>query len=127
MNSNLKKFAFVPVLLLAITPSFASAHNMMKMACCPKQPTATEVKALIASAKTPEEHQKLACYFHAQARQEAAKARYHEEMAKMDESSSNAKHDMIGHCKQFAAEASKAAARDSQLAAEHQKMAEQTK
>lgn len=129
MNSNLKKFAFVPALLLAFAPTFASAHDMMnmKMDCCPKQPTATEVKALIASAQTAEDHQKLACYFHAEAQQEAAKARYHEEMAKLDESSSNAKHDMIGHCKQFAAEARKAAASDNQLAAEHEKMAEQAK
>src|SRR5208282_2220276 len=107
MNSNLKKFAFVPVLLMAFAPSFASAQDMMnmKMECHGKKPSNSEVKALIVNAKTPAEHQKLACYFRAEARDEAAKAQYHVEMAKLYESSSNAKHDMIDHCKQFADEA----------------------
>ena len=129
MNSNLKKFAFVPVLLMAFVPTFASAHDMMnmKMDCHSCMPNKSQVKALIVSAKTMQDHMKLACYFRAEARDEAARARYHEEMAKLYESSSNAKHDMTGHCKQFADEARKAAASDNQLAAEHQKMAEQAK
>jgi hypothetical protein len=127
MNSNLKKFAFVPVLLMAFAPTFASAQDMMKMDCHGKKPGKTEVTALIVGAKTAEDHQKLACYFRAEARDEAAKAKYHEEMAKLYEHSSNAKHDMVDHCKQFADEARKAAESDNQLAAEHQKMAEQAK
>jgi hypothetical protein len=134
MNSNLKKFAFVPVLLLAFAPSFASAQDMkgmdmkdMKMSCRGPKLSTKEVKALIANAKTAQDHHKLACYFGAEARDEAAKAKYHEEMAKLYEHSSNAKHDMVDHCKQFADEARKAAESDNQLAAEHQKMAEQAK
>jgi len=126
MNSNLKKFAFVPVLLMAFAPSLASAQDM-KMDCHGKKPSKTEVNALIVGAKTAEDHQKLACYFRAEARDEAAKAKYHDEMAKLYESSSNAKHDMIDHCKQFADDARKAAESDNQLAAEHQKMAGQAK
>lgn len=130
MNSNFKKFAFVPVLLMAFAPSFASAQDMMnmtKMECHGTKSSNSEVKALIVNAKTMEDHQKLACYFRAEARDQAAKAKYHDEMAKLYENSSNEKHDMIDHCKQFAAEARKAAESDNQLAAEHEKMAEQAK
>jgi hypothetical protein len=125
MKSILKKFAFVPVLLLAFAPSFASAQE--KMPCQGPKLTTKEVKALITSAKTSEDHQKLACYFRAEARDEAAKAKYHDEMGKLYASSSNEKHDMVGHCKKFADEARKAADSDNQLAAEHEKMAEQAK
>jgi hypothetical protein len=134
MNSNLKKFAFVPVLLMAFSPSFAAAQDMkgmdmkdMKMSCQGHKLSTKEVKALIAEAKTAQDHHKLACYFRAEARDEAAKAKYHEEMAALYASSSNEKHDMVGHCKQFADEARKAAESDNQLAAEHEKMAEQAK
>ena len=134
MNSNLKKFAFVPVLLMAFTPSFASAQDMkgmdmkgMKMSCQGTKLSTKEVKALIAEAKTALDHHKLACYFSAEAREEAAKATYHEEMGKLYESNSNAKHDMVGHCKEFAEGARKAAESDNQLADEHEKMAEQAK
>jgi hypothetical protein len=134
MNSNLKKFAFVPVLLLAFAPSFASAQDMkgmdmtnMKMSCQGPKLSTKEVKALIAEAKTAQDHHKLACYFRAEARDEAAKAKYHEEMGKLYEGSTNEKHDMAAHCRQFADEARKAAESDNQLAAEHEKMAEQAK
>jgi hypothetical protein len=134
MNSNLKKFAFVPVLLMAFAPSFASAQDMkgmdmkdMKMSCQGPKLSTKEVKALIANAKTSKDHHKLSCYFSAEARDEEGKAKYHEEMGKLYESNSNAKHDMVDHCKQFADEARKAAESDNQLAAEHEKMAEQAK
>jgi hypothetical protein len=126
MNSNLKKFAFVPVLLMAFAPSFASAQEM-KMSCQGPKVSTKEAKTLIANAKTAQDHHKLACYFSAEARDEADKAKYHEEMGKLYESNSNAKHDMVDHCKQFADEARKAADLDDQLAAEHEKMAEQAK
>jgi hypothetical protein len=125
MNSNFKKFAFVPVLLLAFASSFASAQ--MKMSCEGQKISAKEAKSLITSAKTMEEHHKLACYFRAEARDEAAKAKYHEEMGELYAHSSNAKHDMAAHCKAFADEARKAADSDNQLADEHEKMAEQAK
>jgi hypothetical protein len=139
MNSNLKKFAFVPVLLMAFAPSFASAQDMkgmdmkgmdmkdMKMSCQGPKLSAKEVKSLIAEAKTAQDHHKLACYFSAEARDEEAKAKYHEEMGKLYVGSTNEKHDMAGHCKEFASEARKAAESDNQLAAEHEKMAEQAK
>ena len=125
MKSNLKKFAFIPVLSLVLAASVASAQE--KMPCQGAKLTQKQVKALIASAKTAGDHNKLACYFHAEARSEADKAKYHEEMGKLYASSSNAKHDTVKHCKEFADEARKAAEADNQLAAEHEKMAEEAK
>ncbi len=124
MKSILKKFAFVPVLSLVLAVPFASAQE--KMTCHGPKLTTKEVKSLIVSAKTPQDHQKLACYFRAEARDEAAKAKYHEEMEKLYEGSSNEKHDMVTHCKKFANEARNAAESDNHLADEHEKMAEQT-
>jgi hypothetical protein len=89
--------------------------------------TTKEAKSLIVSANTPQDHHKLACYFRAEAREEADKAKYHEEMGQLYAGSSNEKHDMVDHCKEFAEEARKAADSDNQLADEHEKMAEQAK
>jgi hypothetical protein len=126
MKSTLKKFAFVPALLLVLAASSASAQEMNKSCQGPKL-TTKEVKVLITDAKTAKDHYKLACYFRAEAREEAAKAKYHEEMSTLYAGSSNEKHDMVGHCKGFADAARKAAESDNQLAAEHEKMAEQAK
>jgi hypothetical protein len=125
MKSILTKLAFCFALLLAFAPSFASAQE--KTACEGPKLNAKEAKALIVTAKTPEEHHKLACYFRAEARDEAAKAKYHDEMGKLYASSSNEKHDMVSHCKHFADEAREAAASDNQLAEEHEKMAEEAR
>jgi hypothetical protein len=125
MKLTLKKFAFLPAMLLVLAASFASAQ--MKMSCKGPKISAKEAKSLITSAKTMEDHHKLACYFRAEARDEAAKAKYHDEMGELYAHSSNAKHDMVDHCKEFADEARKAADSDNELADEHEKMAEQAK
>jgi hypothetical protein len=125
MKSNLKKFVVVPALSLILAGSIASAQE--KMECKGPKLSQKQVKALIASAKTAEDHNKLACYYRAEAKSEEKQAKYHEEMGELYKSSSNAKHDMVTHCKQFADEARKAAEADNQLAAEHEKMAEEVK
>lgn len=116
--------AITAALLLA-TPMSTFAQE--KMACEGKKLTRSQVKTLIKTAKTPEEHHKLACYFQSEARAESEKAKYHEEMGKLYAGSSNAKHDMVTHCKQFAEEARKAADIDKQLASEHEQMAEEAR
>jgi hypothetical protein len=125
MKSNLKKLAAVSALSLVLVVPFATAQE--KLPCQGMNLPAKDAKALIASAKTAEDHQKLACYFSAEARNEEERAKYHDEMAKLYENNSNSKRDMVGHCKHFADEARKAAESDNQLAAEHEKMAEQAK
>jgi hypothetical protein len=125
MNSNLKKFAFVPVLSLALAGSFASAQE--KLECKGLKLTERQVKALIASAKTAEDHNKLACYYRAEARAEEKQAKTHEEMRKLYESYPRFKADMMEHCKKLVDEARNAAEAGHQLAAEHEKMAAEAK
>jgi len=117
MKSNLKKFAFVPALSLVLAASVASAQD--KMPCEGAKLSHKQVKALIVSAKTAEDHNKLACYFRSEARSEISNAKYHEEMAKLYKSPK--------HCNDFAEASRKAAEADNQLAAEHEKMAAEAK
>jgi hypothetical protein len=123
MKSNLKKFAFVPVLLLVFVASFAAAQETLHA----HKLTKSEVNALIVGAKTPADHLMLAAHFREEASEEATKAEYHEEMAKLYAANSNDKHNMAEHCKHFADEARNAAASDNQLATEHEKMAEEAR
>ncbi len=125
MNSNLKKFAVVPALSLVLAASIASAQQ--KMECKGPKLTSEQTMALIASAKTAEDHNKLACYFRAEARAETAKAKSHEEMRKLYESYPRSKTEMVEHCAILVDEARKAAEADNQLAAEHEKMAAEVK
>ena len=125
MKSNLRKFVFVPALSLVLAGSIASAQE--KMECKGPKLTQRQVKALIVSAKTAEDHNKLACYYRAEARSETAKAKSHEEMRKLYESYPRFKTDMMEHCATLVDEARKAAEADNQLAAEHEKMAAEVK
>ena len=125
MKFNLKKFAFIPVLSLVLAAPFATAQK--EMSCKGHTATKSQVKALITNAKTPEDHQKLACYFRAEARDQETRAKYHDDMAQLYAKNTNRMRDMVSHCKQFAEEARKAAEADNQLAAEHEKMAEQAR
>jgi hypothetical protein len=107
----------------------AQEHNMqMKehqhMQMKEHQLTAKEAKALIVSAKTPEDHMKLAAYFRNEAQQLEEKAKYHKEMGKLYSNTPIAKTGMQQHCEDFAEQASQAAKSDYKLAAEHEKMAE---
>jgi len=125
MKPNLKNITAVSLLSLALGAPFAMAQD--KMSCTGPLPSEKEVKSLIVNAKTAADHQKLACYYRAEARDEDAKAQYHEEMGKLYAKSSNPKHDMAKHCAQFAKEARMAAKADNELAAEHEAMAAQAK
>jgi len=122
MKSTLK-FASATALLLLVAAPFAPAQE--KMSCAGmKKLNETQVNRMISNAKTGQDHHKLACYFRSEARSEEQRAKYHEDMAKLYEHSSNAKRDMVKHCKDFADEARKAAAADNQLADDHEQMAE---
>ena len=126
MKSNVKMFAAIPALSLVLASPFTFAQKM-EMECKGPKLTDKQVRALITSAKTAADHNKLACYYRSEAKAEEKKAKYHEEMGELYKSSSNAKHDMTTHCKQFAEEARKAAEADNQLAEEHEKMAMEAK
>lgn len=90
------------------------------------------VKALIASAKTAEDHERLAKHFDAEADQLDAEATEHQELAvvyKANPSGQESKHPMsgktAGHCQYFADDLHKAATQARALAANHRGMAKE--
>ena len=83
----------------------------------------------IASAETPQDHQRIANYYKAEAGRMLAEAKEHDELAVAYAKSPNAstKHPMAGqtaeHCKFFADAARKAAQESQELAKLHEEMA----
>lgn len=89
-----------------------------------------EVKALLANAKTPEDHMKLARHFAAKAAQHEAEAKEHEELTaeyKQNPQLAASKHQMAPntaeHCQVFAEHCRKAAQELHAMAAAHEEMA----
>lgn len=89
-----------------------------------------EVKALVANAKTPADHMKLARHFAAMAEKHEAEAKEHEALA--EEYTRNPRlgstkipmaPNSAQHCKYFAEHCHKAAAEMRAMAAEHEEMA----
>lgn len=96
--------------------------------------TKKEVKALVATAKTPEDHLKLARHFRQQADTLEAEAKEHDELAleyRKNPSPMAMKMPMSGrsaeHCEYFARSAREAAKAARELAASHEEMAKQAK
>jgi hypothetical protein len=89
-----------------------------------------DVKVLIASAKTAEEHERLAKHFDAEAIQLDAEANEHQDLVagyKANPSGQASKHPMsgktAGHCQYFADDLHKAATQARELATDHREMA----
>ena len=88
-----------------------------------------EVKALIASAKTKEDHLKLADYYKAEAVRLEAEAKDHDEMAEMyrkNPTPMSVKHPEAigeGHCKEIARRFRESATKAQELATMHEEMA----
>jgi hypothetical protein len=91
--------------------------------------TKKELKALIASAKTRDDHQKLADYYKAQTERSQAEAKDHDEMAaayQKNPSPMAVKHPEAfgeGHCHEMARRFREAAAQAQELAAMHEDIA----
>ena len=96
-----------------------------------EKPTLTkkELKALIANAKTPDDHRKIAAYYHAEAERLAEKQREHEEdLAEYQRNSSHypSKYPTMGdHCRQLAGYYTLAARKAQALADMHEEMAKE--
>jgi hypothetical protein len=116
--------------LLGMTPQMTAAAQTL--AADNHTLSRSEVRTLIRGASRPEDHLQLAAYFRQEALDEAASAKLHVEIAEAYEPGSAAPSmfkprslkEMQGHCKEFARNASRAAAAASKMAAEHVKMAE---
>jgi hypothetical protein len=122
VNSHSIRVAALAVFFLSTSVLFVAAqdHSMnMKQ----HQLTQKQVKALIVSAKTSEDHMRLASYFRGEAQREQASAKTHEEMANLYDP----KTEMAKHCKNLSEELRKAGESASSMATEHEKMAASTR
>ena len=127
MKTTPRRALFVATALFAVA-LFATAQQQLGGG---QRLSPSEVKTLIKSASTPEDHLKLAEYFRQEAAAEVAAAKLHEEMAEIYEPGplpSNFKPpsvaEMKGHCREFARNATKASETALKMAAEHEKLAE---
>ena len=86
-----------------------------------------EIMTLIETAKTPEDHIKIAEFYEAQAVKMQEKATKHSEMASAYKSRSKPMPGMVRHCTDLAAESKAQADEYNKMAAEHRKMAQELK
>ena len=93
-----------------------------------------ELKKLVATASTPQQHERIAKHFDAKAAQYETDAKDHEELAaeySANPTGHEQKHPMSGltaeHCRYFAKAARSAAVEARQIAADHRQMAKPTK
>ncbi len=126
MNIIRKSTIWFVLLAILIAPSLLRAQDGDHM-------SKDAVKALIGSAKTAEDHERLAKHFDAEADQLEAEANEHQELAaeyKAHPSGQDSKHPMsgktAGHCQYFADDLHKAATQARALAADHRGMAKKT-
>jgi hypothetical protein len=101
-----------------MTTSMANAQLLNK----------AQLKELTATAKTAQDHEKLAKHFDAKAAEYEADAKEYEELAVVHRNNGHSsKHPMSGlteeHCKYFAAKARDAAGEAKKIAADHREMA----
>ncbi len=86
-----------------------------------------EIMTLIETAKTPEDHIKIAEFYEAQAVKMQEKATKHSEMASAYKSRSKPMPGMVRHCTALATESKEQAEEYNKMAAEHRKMAQDLK
>ena len=93
-----------------------------------------ELKSLIASAKSAQDHERLARHFDAKAVELEEESKEHRELAvqyRNNPTMHESKHPMspqtAGHCQYFADDLHKASERARQIAADHRQMAKQVK
>lgn len=123
----MKRTLFILSLMMALTVAVfgqTSAASQKQAKRLSKQ----QLNSLIATAKTPAEHQRVAQYFEAQAQDYRAQAEEHEAMIaayKANSSLSTNKNfaSMIGHCQYFVARFKEMAVKSHELAQLHEQMA----
>jgi sensor histidine kinase regulating citrate/malate metabolism len=85
----------------------------------------TQLNTLIATAKTPAEHQRIADYYQAQAKNYLAQADEHQAMIAAYKANPSTKHQAsaVTHCENFVTSLNDLAAKSQEMAKMHQQMA----
>jgi len=120
-----KLFALIAMFMIATA---ALAQTPSATQSKPEHLTKQQLNTLIASAKTPAEHERLAQYYRAHASDYLAEAKDHESMVaayKANSSLSNEKNraSTIGHCEYFVKTFKELAVKSQELATLHSQMA----
>ena len=120
-TSLFRPLVFLVAMTLGLSASGAAADSSAPL-------TKQQVKALIKTAKTPEDHQKLARYYWYEADKLKSEAKDHQEMEADYEQNPSGhpipKWPTLGqHCKDLSASYQKAAEQAEQLAKAHEEMA----
>ncbi len=122
----MKRFFGVLAIVLALTlPSFGQTSTMHQH--MDEKLSKQQLLSLIATAKTPAEHRRVAEYYHAKAQDYLAQANEHEQMVaayKANPSLSTEKNraSTIGHCEYFVQTFKDLAAKSQELAQLHEQM-----
>jgi hypothetical protein len=124
----------IKVALLSVTLTLLMGLPLTSWAASDKLPalTAKDVKALIATAKTPEQHLRIANYFRHEAEKYEAEAKDHAEMEEAYRQNPLPKNigggsGPISHCEILAKSSQEMANTARELAAEHEQMAKEAK
>ena len=124
---SISKILGIVGILLALAVALPIAQPAFRQ----EKLTRKELKALIASAKTPADHERIASYYRSEAQQLEAKHREHEEdLAEYYKNPSRypSKYPTMGdHCRSLASYYKMAAERASTLAEMHEKLAQEVR
>ena len=116
-------FAVALVLVISVVGLISAAQQQK-----PEKLTKRQLLSLIATAKTPAEHQRIAEYYHAKAQEYLAEAKEHGEMAEAYKknpmtNSSKFATGTVNHCEYFAQSFKEMAAKMQDLANRHEQRA----
>ena len=111
------------VLMFSVAGSISAAQQQK-----PEKLSKHQLLSLIATAKTPAEHRRIAEYYHAKAQEYLAESKEHEEMAEAYKknpmtSASKFATGTVNHCEYFAQSFKSMAAKMQELADMHEQMA----
>jgi len=121
-----RTIVFLSSVVLALV-FFASTSSAQQS---PEKLTKQQLATLIATAKTPAEHERIAQYYQAKAVEYQADAREHEQMIAVYKANSILSNDKnqintIGHCQYFVSTFNALAENSQQLAVSHERMAQE--
>jgi hypothetical protein len=123
------KSVFTTLSLIAVL-SLATFAHAAKLESNDTKLTKKQLSALIASARTPAEHERIAAYYNAKAQDLLAESAMHQKMSeqfKANPVTNSAKQQIgtVNHCQYIATSLRNRAVQLQGLALEHEKMAEQ--
>ena len=123
-------FAVLSIVSLIFVMTAATLAETPNTKTKPEQLSKQQLTALIATAKTPAEHERIAHFYEASAQDYRAQAQEHEAMIAAYKSNSSVSNDKnrastVGHCEYFVKSLNDLAVKSDELAKLHKQMAQE--